>query len=196
MSSRAVRQFRARNPNQHQLLTGLVVDRQINLLERGAKLYMRGASPVLEVGDGEERGRAKRRTRGGKTVTWSKTLLQVSVNTVLDMRLFPQEQLHENILIYFSDPGAQHQSSATSTSSLASSSTSISFSLVFVTEIRHVASVAIVAALTNEITVAASNSTVDKQRQGSASFLLATHQCGTPSPASAAAAAKEPQPQH
>merc|ERR1712156_95570 len=27
--------------------------------------------------DGEERGRAKRRTRGGKTVTWSKTLLQV-----------------------------------------------------------------------------------------------------------------------
>ena len=80
MSSRAVRQFRARNPNQHQLLTGLVVDRQINLLERGAKLYMRGASPVLEVGDGEERGRAKRRTRGGKTVTWSKTLLQVSSN--------------------------------------------------------------------------------------------------------------------
>ena len=79
MSSRAVRQFRARNPNQHQLLTGLVVDRQMSLLERGAKPYMRGLSPVLvEDGDGEERGRARRRTRGGKTVTWSKTLLQVS----------------------------------------------------------------------------------------------------------------------
>ena len=82
MSSRAVRQFRARNPNQHQLLTGLVVDRQMSLLERGAKPYMRGASPVLvEDGEGsEERGRARRRTRGGKTVTWSKTLLQVSSN--------------------------------------------------------------------------------------------------------------------
>jgi len=78
MSSRAVRQFRARNPNQHQLLTGLVVDRQMSLLERGAKPYMRGLSPVMgEDGDGEERGRARRRTRGGKTVTWSKTLLQV-----------------------------------------------------------------------------------------------------------------------
>jgi len=67
MSSRAVRQFRARNPNQHQLLTGLVVDRQMSLLERGAKPYMRGLSPVLvEDGDGEERGRARRRTRGGK----------------------------------------------------------------------------------------------------------------------------------
>lgn len=78
MSSRAVRQFRARNPNQHQLLTGLVVDRQMSLLERGAKPYMRGASPVIvEDGEGEERGRARRRTRGGKTVTWSKTLLQV-----------------------------------------------------------------------------------------------------------------------
>jgi len=78
MSSRAVRQFRARNPNQHQLLTGLVVDRQMSLLERGAKPYMRGISPVLvEDVDGEERGRARRRTRGGKTVTWSKTLLQV-----------------------------------------------------------------------------------------------------------------------
>jgi len=78
MSSRAVRQFRARNPNQHQLLTGLVVDRQMSLLERGAKPYMRGASPgIVEDGEGEERGRARRRTRGGKTVTWSKTLLQV-----------------------------------------------------------------------------------------------------------------------
>jgi len=78
MSSRAVRQFRARNPNQHQLLTGLVVERQLTLLERGAKPYMmRGASPGLDQVDGEERGRAKRRTRGGKTVTWSKTLLQV-----------------------------------------------------------------------------------------------------------------------
>ena len=81
MSSRAVRQFRARNPNQHQLLTGLVVDRQMSLLERGAKPYMRGASPgIVEDGEGEERGRARRRTRGGKTVTWSKTLLQVSPN--------------------------------------------------------------------------------------------------------------------
>merc|ERR1712213_46944 len=71
MSSRAVRQFRARNPNQHQLLTGLVVERQLTLLERGAKPYMmRGASPGLDQVDGEERGRAKRRTRGGKTVTW------------------------------------------------------------------------------------------------------------------------------
>merc|ERR1712213_6109 len=61
MSSRAVRQFRARNPNQHQLLTGLVVERQLTLLERGAKPYMMTG----------------RRTRGGKTVTWSKTLLQV-----------------------------------------------------------------------------------------------------------------------
>ena len=79
MSSRAVRQFRARNPNQHQLLTGLVVERQLTLLERCAKPYMmRGASPGLDQVDGEERGRAKRRTRGGKTVTWSKTLLQVS----------------------------------------------------------------------------------------------------------------------
>jgi len=78
MSSRAVRQFRARNPNQHQLLTGLVVDRQMSLLERGAKPYMRGASPgIVEDREGEERGRARRRTRGGKTVTWSKTLLQV-----------------------------------------------------------------------------------------------------------------------
>ena len=82
MSSRAVRQFRARNPNQHQLLTGLVVDRQMSLLERGAKPYMRGASPgIVEDGEGEERGRARRRTRGGKTVTWSKTLLQVSPNS-------------------------------------------------------------------------------------------------------------------
>ena len=48
-------------------------------MERGAKPYMmRGASPGLDQVDGEERGRAKRRTRGGKTVTWSKTLLQVS----------------------------------------------------------------------------------------------------------------------
>ena len=79
MSSRAVRQFRARNPNQHQLLTGLVVERQLTLLERCAKPYMmRGASPGLDQVDGEERGRAKRRTRGGKTVTWSKTLLQVT----------------------------------------------------------------------------------------------------------------------
>merc|ERR1719285_1704050 len=38
---------------------------------------MRGASPGLDQVEGEERGRAKRRTRGGKTVTWSKTLLQV-----------------------------------------------------------------------------------------------------------------------
>merc|ERR1719220_176672 len=38
---------------------------------------MRGASPGLDQMEGEERGRAKRRTRGGKTVTWSKTLLQV-----------------------------------------------------------------------------------------------------------------------
>ena len=79
MSSRAVRQFRARNPNQHQLLTGLVVERQLTLLERCAKPYMmRGTSPGLDQVDGEERGRAKRRTRGGKTVTWSKTLLQVT----------------------------------------------------------------------------------------------------------------------
>jgi len=50
----------------------------MSLLERGAKPYMRGLSPVIvEDGDGEERGRARRRTRGGKTVTWSKTLLQV-----------------------------------------------------------------------------------------------------------------------
>ena len=60
-------------------MTGLVVERQLTLLERGAKPYMmRGASPGLDQVEGEERGRAKRRTRGGKTVTWSKTLLQVS----------------------------------------------------------------------------------------------------------------------
>ena len=53
----------------------------MSLLERGAKPYMRGTSPVVvEDGEGEERGRARRRTRGGKTVTWSKTLLQVSSN--------------------------------------------------------------------------------------------------------------------
>ena len=53
-------------------------------MERGAKPYMmRGASPGLDQVDGEERGRAKRRTRGGKTVTWSKTLLQVTSENFL-----------------------------------------------------------------------------------------------------------------
>merc|ERR1712107_318402 len=45
MSSRAVRQFRARNPNQHQLLTGLVVERQLTLLERGRAKRRTAASP-------------------------------------------------------------------------------------------------------------------------------------------------------
>ena len=197
MSSRAVRQFRARNPNQHQLLTGLVVDRQMSLLERGAKPYMRGASPVIvEDGEGEERGRARRRTRGGKTVTWSKTLLQVSPNahnksnTVLIYGTSLTFVFHPN----FTHSGSQHQPSATSTSSLASSSTSIPFTLDIFTSIRCITSLVIVPTLPHEITIAAGDSDAVKQWHDATTFPLATPQCGTPSPPSAAPTAKKPQP--
>ena len=207
MSSRAVRQFRARNPNQHQLLTGLVVDRQMSLLERGAKPYMRGASPgIVEDGEGEERGRARRRTRGGKTVTWSKTLLQVSPNSHNKRDIvywFLHSQHYMELVSHFypfkvySYTGSQHQPSSTSTSSLASSSTSISFTLDVFTSIGFITSLVIVATLPNEIAIAAGNSDAVKQWHSATTLPLATSQCsGTPSPPSAAPAAKKPQPEH
>jgi len=93
-------------------------------------------------------------------------------------------------------PGSQHQPPTTSTSSLASSSTSISFTLDVITSIRCITSLlVIVATLPNEITIAAGNSNAVKQWHSTTTFPMAsTTQCGTPSPPSAAPTLKKPQP--
>jgi len=71
--------------------------------------------------------------------------------------------------------GAQYQSPPTSPSSFTQACTSIPITLDIFTSTRCVTSlVIVVTALTNEITIATSNSKVDKQRDCSSSFQLAT----------------------
>jgi len=76
MSSRAVKQFRAKNPTQHLILTSMATSM---LAERQKKPYRRNSDGGLgitsEEVEEEGRGRAKRRG-AGKRVTWSSSLLQ------------------------------------------------------------------------------------------------------------------------
>merc|ERR1711890_129952 len=76
MSSRAVKQFRAKNPTQHLILTSMATSM---LAERQKKPYRRnsdgGLGIISEEVEEEGRGRAKRRG-AGKRVTWSSSLLQ------------------------------------------------------------------------------------------------------------------------
>jgi len=76
MSSRAVKQFRAKNPTQHLILHSMATSM---LAERQKKPYRRNSDGGLgitsEEVEEEGRGRAKRRG-AGKRVTWSSSLLQ------------------------------------------------------------------------------------------------------------------------
>jgi len=75
MSSRAVKQFRAKNPTQHLILTSMATSM---LAERQKKPYRRNSDGGLGMTseEVEEEGRGRQKRRGaGKRVTWSSSLL-------------------------------------------------------------------------------------------------------------------------
>jgi len=75
MSSRAVKQFRARNPTQHLILTSMATSM---LAERQKKPYRRLSDVGVTSEEVEDEGRGRQKRRGaGKRVTWSSSLLQV-----------------------------------------------------------------------------------------------------------------------
>jgi len=86
MSSRAVRQFRLQHPSHHLLLSSL----SCQAVERRSRPYPRLPLPSPSLGE-EERGleEGRRRRRGGKSVTWSSSLLQVRSITPSPSRELP-----------------------------------------------------------------------------------------------------------
>ena len=71
--SRAARQFRAKNPGQHLVLTSMVAEKRGGSGERKPFQRLYEINAALEA----EESRSRQRRKGEKTVTWSRKLLQV-----------------------------------------------------------------------------------------------------------------------